>query len=184
MTAKTYELGVIYSMVDYNTYWKDGERNPARNADTYHIMDLKSPAEKNHAVAVNYFGKKFHTGTHRLLDFLQTDTIQVAVVPSSKKGKISQGLEGLIEHVKNANLLYNRNFLVRTEDIPAAHEGGERSTQKHLDTIEVQVQPDPKIPLILLDDVTTTGTSLEACKQILDTAGVSQVYMVALGRTV
>ncbi|HDY7851893.1 TPA: hypothetical protein RQK38_000524 [Vibrio vulnificus] len=184
MTAKNYEQGVIYSLVDYNTYWKDGEHNPARNADTYHIMDLKSPTERNHGVAVKYFGEKFHAGTHRLLDFLQTDTVQLAIVPSSKNGKVAEGLEGVIGHVKDANLLYNRNFLVRTKDIPAAHEGGERSTQKHLDTIEVQVQPNPDIPLILLDDVTTTGTSLDACKQILDAAGVKQVYMVALGRTV
>ncbi|MGF1804188.1 hypothetical protein L4C31_02910 [Aliivibrio sifiae] len=184
MAAKIYEEGVIYSSVDYNPYWKDGEHNPAKNADTYHIMNLKSPTERNHGVAVKYFGDKFDAGTHRVLNFLKTDTVQVAIVPSSKKGKISQGLEGVIGHVKDAKLLYNRDFLKRTVDIPAAHEGGERSTQKHLDTIEVRVQPDVDIPLILLDDVATTGTSLEACKQILDAAGVKQVYMVALGKTV
>ncbi|EHY0992457.1 TPA: hypothetical protein KDY52_003106 [Vibrio parahaemolyticus] len=184
MTVKTYQQGVVYSVVDYHPYRKFGEHNPARNGDTYKIMDLKNPEESNHGKAVVYFGELFNGGIQRLLAYLNTNTIQVAIVPSSKVGKKSIGLEGVLAHVKQANLLYNPNFLKRVESIPAAHEGGERSLQNHLNTIKVSCNPDPNIPLLLLDDVTTTGTSLEACRQLLVAAGVKQVYMVALGRTV
>lgn len=184
MTEKTYEQDLIYSLVDYHPYRKDGEHNPSRNNDTYKIMDLKNPEARNHVLAVNHFGEKFNAGLHRLLDFLGTNTIQIAIIPSSTAGKRSKGLESILLHVKDANLMYNPNFLVRTETIQAAHEGGVRSIERHLGTIAVTVTPDPDIPLIIFDDVATTGVSFDACKQILKEVGVKQVYMVAIGRTV
>lgn len=175
---------VVPSLVDYHPYWKHGERNPARNSDTYKIMDLKSPDEKGHKAAVAYFGNLLNTEVQRLLQTWNTNTIQVAIVPSSKVGKQSIGLEAVLEHVKGANLLYNSSFLNRFESIPAAHEGGERNTQNHFNSIAVSTIPNPDIPLLLLDDVTTTGSSMDACVQLLRQAGVKQVHMLALGRTV
>ena len=184
MTVKTYEQEQIYSLVNYHPYRKDGDHNPSRNDDTYKIMDLKSPEARNHGIAVNHFGGIFNTELHQLLDFLGTKTIQLAIIPSSTEGKRSKGLESILRHVKDVNLIYNPSFLVRTETIQAAHEGGERSIERHLGTIAVKETPDPNIPLIIFDDVATTGVSFNACKHILEEVGVKQIYMVAIGRTV
>ncbi|WP_191117480.1 ComF family protein [Vibrio campbellii] len=180
----TYELGRIYNLVDYHPYRKFGEDNPDRDSNTYKIMDLKNPSHHNHKKAVDFFGHEFKQGASKFARFHGRNNFQVAIVPSSKVGKLSLGLEGVLSHVTGVNLLYNRDFLVRTRDIPSAHEGGERSIQQHKDTIAVNVKPNPNIPLLLVDDVTTTGASLEACKQILEAAGVKEVYMVAIGTTV
>lgn len=182
--AKTYEEGIIYRVVPYNPWWKDGERNPDRNDDTRRIMDLKNPEAYNHQAAINYFGAKFTAGTRKIMGYLDIDQVQIAVVPSSKVGKRSVGLEGVIGHANQGEVVYNPLFLVRIKDIDSAHEGGIRSKQQHIETIEVQVVPNPDIPLVLLDDVATTGTSFDACEQILRDAGVKEIYTVALGKTV
>ncbi|EOX4848388.1 hypothetical protein ACPP0W_003507 [Vibrio alginolyticus] len=184
MSEREYQQGVVYSLIDYHPYRKLGEDNPDRDSNTYKIMDLKNPEHRNHQTAVNHFGAMFDAGTHRLLEYLGTNKIQVAIVPSSKVGKQSKGLEGVLAHVKGVELLYNPNFLVRTVDIQSSHEGGQRSIAEHLETIVVSTVPDPAVPMILLDDVKTTGASLEACRQILESAGVREIYMVALGNTV
>ncbi|HCG8623120.1 TPA: hypothetical protein NJ576_003838 [Vibrio parahaemolyticus] len=184
MSEKKYQQGVVYSLIDYHPYRKLGEDNPDRDRNTYKMMDLKNSEHPNHQSAVNHFGAMFDAGTHRLLEFLGTDKIQVAIVPSSKVGKQSKGLEGVLAHVKDVELLYNPNFLVRTVDIQSSHEGGQRSVVEHLRTIAVKVAPDPSLPMILLDDVKTTGASLDACKQLLEAVGIREIYMVALGNTV
>jgi hypothetical protein len=179
--TKVYTIGRIYSICDYPPY--RGGTNPKINPDTYRIMDFKNPDHHKHKSTVSHFGKLLNGGFERIAIYLETKDLQVAIVPSSKKGKISKGLEGVIECVSNARLTYNRDFLVRINDVPAAHEGGDRSIEKHYKSIVVKCIPNPNVPLILLDDVTTTGNSLEACRAILEKVGVKQVFMVAIGRT-
>ncbi|HIF5970948.1 TPA: hypothetical protein ACX3GO_003965 [Vibrio parahaemolyticus] len=180
--SKVYETGKIYKICKYPPY--RGGSNPEINADTYRIMDLKNPSVFNHKKAVVYYGNKLNDGFGRISSFLKTKELQVAIVPSSKEGKISEGLEGALSCVDKVNIVYDRDFLVRGHDVPTAHEGGDRSIEKHLNSVSVVKRPDPDIPLILLDDVTTSGNSLHACREILEKAGVKEVYMVAIGHTV
>lgn len=63
--------------------------------------------------------------------------------------------------------------------------GGDRSAEVHFNSIEV----DPVVDIrgetfLLLDDITTSGNSLYACKRILLNHGASKVEMMALGKTV
>ena len=181
--TKIYAVGQIYKICEYEPYRKQGEKNPNVNQDTFRIMDLKNPDARNHTASVAYYGEKLNGGFGQLSSFLKTTNLQVAIVPSSKQEKVSPGLESLLGTVNKANIIYNRDFLVRSYDVPAAHEGGDRSVEKHTKSIEVRCQPNPDVPLILLDDVTTTGNSLEACRAILAKAGITNVYMVAIGHT-
>lgn len=179
--ASQYIKEQIYHIHEYHPY--RGGSNPRADKNTKRIMDIKNPDSYNFIKSTNSYGELFKQGTGRILDFLNVPVIQVAIVPSSKEGKVSIGLERIINHVKGT-VIYDPDFLVRKYDVPTAHEGGDRSFQKHIDSIEIRVLPNPRIPLILLDDVTTTGNSLNACKKILNDSGIKEVYMVAIGRTV
>ena len=182
--AKEYFNDKIYKLCDYPPYRRLGADNPDRNKDTYRIMDLKNPKAVNHGDAVKHFGKNFSAGLKKLTESIKTDKLQVSIVPSSKKGKRSTGLEAIIDMVEDLNVIYDPQFLNRDEDVPAAHEGGDRSIEKHIKSISVRRVPDPDIPMLILDDVTTTGNSLEACDKILSMKGVKTIYKVAIGKTV
>lgn len=63
--------------------------------------------------------------------------------------------------------------------------GGDRSKYLHLQSIEVVDDIDMSQDIILLmDDVTTTGNSLYACKEILLNHGAKNVEMFALGKAI
>lgn len=180
--AKKYKEDQIYSICDYPPY--RGGSNPDINRNTYKIMDLKSASAQNHDAVVIEFGKRLNDGTKRLADSLGITTLQVAIVPSSEQGKVSVGLEAMLNHVQDVNIIYNEKFIVRDVTVPKAHLGGGRSYQKNIDSVSVHVKPDPNIPLLLIDDVSTSGNSLNSCREILLKSGVKRVYMVTIGRTV
>lgn len=182
--ANVYNIGTIYRVCEYHPYRRCGERNPDCNDDTYRIMDLKNPDAAKHKIAIAHYTQLLDDGFGRIANFLQTPYLQVAIVPSSKKGKVSQGLESILSQITKTTIIYDRDFLVRDCDVPSAHEGGDRSIEKHINSISVKRIPNTEIPLILLDDVTTSGNSLKSCKTILEKAGINNIYMVAIGSTV
>ena len=74
--------------------------------------------------------------------------------------------------------------LQRVKTAQKSHRGNDRSEQKHLESIEIcDVEKIADRPVLLLDDVVTTGSSLAACKQILLNNGAKDVECLALGRT-
>ena len=87
--------------------------------------------------------------------------------------------------VKSNNLIDATNCLIRTKKIDKLSNGGNRSCSVHYNSICVKY---PSIisnkSVLLLDDITTTGNSLNACKQLLLEAGASEVCMLAVAKTV
>lgn len=184
MTNKKYSSNITYKICDYPPYKRFGEDNPNRNEFTYRIMDLKNPSARKHEEAVAYFGEGFRNGVKRLANSINVTVLQIAIVPSSSANKRSQGLEAIVDSVKEVEIIYEPDFLVRIESIPSAHSGGVRDKAKHIQTITVNKKPDPNIPTIILDDVTTTGSTMDACYEILSNAGVKTLYKIAIGKTV
>jgi hypothetical protein len=170
---------------DYHSYWivPNVEKNPSCDQDSRRIMDVKNPGCRGYNKAVEYFGAelgRWITSAASDLGFLQ-----VAIVPSSTAGKQSAAIESMLKYVKAPPILmYNPNFLVRHKSVTPAHSGGQRSEELHMQTIRVNAYIDPKIPVLLLDDVYTTGASVNACKRLLRDAGAKTVVTVAIGRTV
>jgi hypothetical protein len=80
--------------------------------------------------------------------------------------------------------LRSEEFLARTIRIPAAHLGGARNVEIHRKTLKVN---DPGSfrgqHVVVIDDVTTSGSSLQAAPQLLLQSGASIVTTIALGRT-
>ncbi len=165
---------VVYS--NYHKYWLDRERkikNPLFDVYSGKILDLK----EGKASAVEYF--------YRLINDEICQDITICVVPSSKAGKIDTGMSMLGKKLANNGRIDKVYYLSRTETIPKLATGGNREIDVHLKTIsgieELSIDRDI---ILLMDDVTTTGNSLYACKEILIRNGAKHVEMFALGKAI
>ena len=73
----------------------------------------------------------------------------------------------------------------RNSIIPKLAYGGDRNIEIHYKSITTLDDVDISGEIVLImDDVTTTGNSLKACRDILINRGADVVEMLALGRTV
>jgi predicted amidophosphoribosyltransferase len=158
---------------EYQPYRKHGEKNPNFNVYSGFLLDLK----ENQTGAV----ERFHTSLEKIV----APDIPVAIVPSHDPAKTTSGLRALAQKLAASDRIDATSCLVRTKKIDKLAHGGDRSIEVHLASIVVA---NPKLiqgrDVLLLDDVTTSGNSLEACRQLLMKAGANRVQKLALGKTV
>jgi len=115
------------------------------------------------------------------------DGVVIAVVPSSRPSDFSGSMYQIVRKLCafHPGLVDGSKCLVRHTAKQKAHLGGSRDKSIHFQTIRVQ---HPEIfynkEVLLLDDVITTGNSMQACKELLLTAGAKQVTCLALAKTV
>lgn len=173
--------------------WKlrDGSRNPNADKVTRYVLDIKDgPKEKgNFDSAKTFFASRLAAALLRLTEEQYPHFI--AIVPSSTKGKESPGLCQIVEDViaklakSNIRIQFLPDCLIRYADVSKNASGGNRNIEKHLGSIKVG---DKKLikgkRILLIDDVATTGNSIQACKSILKSAGAGNVIMLVLGQTV
>jgi hypoxanthine phosphoribosyltransferase len=109
----------------------------------------------------------------------------LAVVPSHYSGIDTSGIKLLSKEIsRSMKLVDARSCLIRHENIERLSTGGDRSIETHLKSIQVANKEliEGK-NVLLLDDISTTGNSLKACKQLLTLAGVKAVKSFVLGKT-
>lgn len=165
---------VVYS--NYHKYWLDKERkikNPLFDVYSGRILDLKEGKPQ----AIKYF--------YNLLDAEICEGVTICVVPSSNTEKQITGMSKLGEMLAGNNRINKVYFLKRSMSIDKLAYGGERNQgihMKSIDTVEdMTVSGDI---ILLMDDVTTTGNSLYACREILLQKGAHHVEMFALGKAI
>lgn len=173
---------IIYHVCNYQPYRKCGEINPNTDENTFHVMNLKNENHRNHQHSALHLGLLVNSYLNQF--FNNYSYFQIALVPSSEMGKVSSGLEIVVNSIKSHNYNYHREFLVRTSTVPKSHAGGDRTMLKHTSSVQVQHRIQGHLPTLLIDDVTTSGNSLFACRNILKAAGAGRVYMLAIGKTV
>lgn len=80
------------------------------------------------------------------------------------------------------------NLLIRVSDISTAHEGVRATYDEQIESIECSKNGLSKYwtTFIILDDVTTLGTSMDVCRDILLAHGAKEQYIIrmAIARTV
>ncbi|GAX38096.1 phosphoribosyltransferase [Nodularia sp. NIES-3585] len=135
------------------------------------ILELKDQKEDS----INFFLKEIR-------NFLSDEDISIATVPSGKSINQSSGIRELAKQlVKSYSKFTDAVFcLERFED-----SNGDRTIEKHLKTIKVansSVIKNKKV--ILMDDVLTTGTSIQACQKLLLEAGAKEIKVIVLGKTI
>ena len=127
--------------------------------------------------AINYF--------YQALNDLIPEDVAICTVPSSNPENIETGITILAEKLSaDKNRIDRTHFLKRTKEIPKLASGGDRRISIHHETIKASEEVSVKgMTVLLLDDVTTTGNSLIACRDILLKNGADDVIMFALGKT-
>lgn len=156
------------------------------------MMDFKKVSDPRHAAAVEFFATRFCSdiALYRWATskkFCVREPLQIAIVPSHTKDGISPALitvaQALAAKHENVHVITS---LKRTQTVRSAHdEGGDRSISHHMQTIEVDTELlIPDVPVLLLDDVATSGGSMSACYHLLRQAGVKKILPYSLLQTV
>ena len=178
----------IMPLYDYHKWYiyPNGIRqeNPKINHITNLILNLKNEdKQKARQYAVSHFSEKISSIFLPLLD--STD-VYFSLVPPHKKNGRSLGLLELVSALNAKFNFKNRsNFLNRTQTIEKVSQGGSRKKAIHLESIEVirDVELQSK-SILLFDDVSSTGNSINVCREILLNAGAKSVAMITLGQTI
>jgi predicted amidophosphoribosyltransferase len=113
------------------------------------------------------------------------DNIVIATVPSHDPARKGGGLKKLAAKLAaTKNRVDGSGYLVRNKKIAKLAHGGDRSKDVHINSITVTDASLVKGKnVLLLDDVTKTGNSLEACAELLLTAGAKAVQRATIGKT-
>ena len=155
----------------YGVYhpWHGGN-NPEFDRYSGRILDLKD----GNKGAVDYFFKR--------VDPTLRKGIAIVAFPSKEPDNYASGLYPLCERLARNGRIDASRCLKRLYEVEKRTQGGSRSIQASLDSIEVvNVHLIRGRNVLLLDDVTTSGNSLKAGRQLLLEAGASYVQCAALG---
>jgi predicted amidophosphoribosyltransferase len=149
----------------------DGSNYPAHSG---RILDLKD----DKAGAVDHFKDMFEPEL--------SDDIVIVTVPSHDPAKTPGGLQKLAGRLAgNGNRVDGSGCLVRTKKHDKLAHGGDRSKDSHLKSMEVKNAGLIKGKnVLLLDDVATSGNSLEAGSNLLIKAEAKTVRRAAIGKTI
>jgi phosphoribosylpyrophosphate synthetase len=146
--------------------------NPDFDEQSMQILSLKA---RNRQVIASYYS---------IVDPLLGWGFAIAVVPSCDSARISSGIRDLAQLLAGNGRTDATSCLVRHTTIPKLACGGDRKMEVHLNSINVT---DAHLirgrEVLLLDDITTTGNSLRACRILLEQNGASLVKCLALAET-
>jgi len=111
--------------------------------------------------------------------FPQTNII--AAVPLHSKRKRQRGFNQAAEIAEELSLLTSSTYLPLLKRIkhskPQAKITNKDQRLKHLNnTFEINLRLPPLESILIIDDVTTTGTTLNECAEILKKAGHNKIY--------
>lgn len=173
---ETLQYDQIMSLYDYHP-WKEG-KNPKIDKTTNNLINLK----KNRSGAVNFFSKVV---TSQFSSLAGSQPKLFCVVPSHTENDVSESMMQVMQNISSDFGFVNEsNLLVRSNTVAKSATGGDRSLQHHLDSINVVNQEIIQGKVVFLfDDISTTGNSMRACKQLLLSAGAEQVVMISFGQT-
>ncbi len=159
----------------YHKYWMaDKTKNEAFDMFSGKILDVKDNKESGIRFFFNQLDEELCKG------------VSICVVPSHKQSDtndygVAEFASRLAKNGRNDMV----DLLLRIKTIDKLAYGGNRNIQVHRESISINNNMSVKGEVVLIvDDVTTSGASLEACKQILLENGADSVAMLALGQSV
>ncbi|MET1253971.1 phosphoribosyltransferase [Aliikangiella maris] len=166
----------IFVLSNYHSY--KGGQNPNFDKSSSMLLDFKQG---------KYLAIEFWKAL--VVDKIRAITgepFYIATVPSSTAGKSHPGFQALIPKLAQRLPIINKdyNLIKRKSTIDKLATGGNRSLSTHMSSLKVPHISVEKAPVILLDDVTTSGNSLKAAITLLSHARYNVIAAVILGKTV
>ena len=131
--------------------------------------------------AINYFTNRLHS----ILS--DKEKCVICVYPTSKEGPAFTGMRTIAKRLckRSFQRIDGTYILLRAFEIPKKSIGGRRDLQEEIRSLTVRNENIIKDQQVLLmDDITTTGTSLKAGKIVLKCAGAKIVALLAFGKTI
>ena len=181
---------IIYYIYDYTPR----NRGEKKQVCDRHIMNIKDTIK--HSGDKEWKNNKRNESIVHFKAILSTlfiskpniENTVLCLVPGHSKNSFNPNMEEIITDLCEILSIENGSkILSRFEEVSEAHttQGIVRNKDTHLESIRIT---ESKLisgkNIILLDDVTTSGSSLLACKEILIRNGATKVDCVALGKTI
>ena len=148
--------------------------NPKFNWFSGLILDVKELKPN----AIQYF-------TTRLRSiFSSNEEFVICVIPSHECGITPSGIRTIAKNLCHHPIIDGTSVIKRIKEMPKKTLGGIRDLDVEKESLGIENENIVKgKQVLLLDDVTTSGTSLYAGKDILEKAGAELVVMHALALT-
>lgn len=141
-------------------------------------LDATSIEHHYYKQAINYFTNQLHS----ILS--DTEEYVICVMPTHAVGTPPSGIRTIAKQLCSPPIIDGTDVLSRVFEIPKKAIGGSRDLQLEIESLTLRNESIVKgRQVLLLDDVTTTGTSLKAGKYILERAGVALIALLALAKT-
>jgi Phosphoribosyl transferase domain. len=143
-----------------------------------HTLDKKSWEHYYYKKAIEYF-------TNQLRDILSnTEEYVICVMPTHAIGTAPSGIRTIARQLSSPPIIDGTDVLSRVFEIAKKAMGGSRDIQLEIKSLTVINESAVKSrQVLLLDDVTTTGTSLKAGKYLIERARAKMVVLLALAKT-
>ena len=141
-------------------------------------LDETSIEHHYYKQAINYF-------TNQLRSILSdTEEYVICVIPTHAVGTAPSGIRTIAEQLCLPPIIDGIDVLSRAFEIPKKAIDESRDLQLEIESLTVRNGSIVKgRQVLLMDDVTTTGTSLKAGKYLLERAGVALIALLALAKT-
>lgn len=195
MTIKQTETGIYY-LHDYIP-----TRNfPIHSSEEVAMSKMIWDYKDNRGNAVGIFTNELMQAIAEISRNMVSNKIGLVAVPPSKVNKAST-VRTSIWNMENwyKQGITKRNFncykeiydygnlIMRSSDINTAHEGQRATYEEQMESLTCQKSGLSRLwtTFIILDDVTTLGTSMDACRDILIQHGAKEqyIYRMAIART-
>jgi len=153
---------------------------PKRNANdmTYKVLDFKNGDSDE----IKYFSDRVSAYIKKCR--WKNQGFKLAVVPSSQKGPPRNSVHEMAWNiVKNLGVFYEQGALYRYKSIQPCHISNTRDQGVHFNSIGVNSNVIGN-SYILLDDIYTTGNTINACEKLLLQKGAERVIKMTIAKTI
>ncbi len=162
--VQIYHLGLYHP-------WRRGT-NPDFDSFSGTILDLKDGLRRG----IDFFFNE--------LDPMLGTNFPIVVVPSHDPQKTGSGILTLAQCLARNQRIDARPCIFRHSKIEKLAHGGHRGIDTHRNSIGINREHlIRQREVLLLDDVTTSGTSIMACEELLLAHGALGVTRLVLGKT-
>lgn len=183
-TSLEWTHGKIYYLASYvaSRYWKYRNDDDSDVYDSKLIVSFKNGADH----AIEQVSTRMLSAVNELIEnYVSSEYLILAPIPSSKLRKMTnmyRAAEFIGESCCHRGDVEVLEMFERIYDMPAAHEGDRPGYDDQKNSIRCNYPElcNENYTCIILDDVTTTGTIMDVCKDILIENGMPEENILRL----